>query len=104
MAVCLMLMLAKKANRLAGRVSAEALAEIGYPYKPFDRRFTPNSNYPRVPGIRMLQDTTVGIIGLGEIGREIARRANAFDMRVLYNQRTRLPSTENSSSTCNSRR
>ena len=96
MAICLMLMLAKKANRLAGRVSADALAEIGYPYKPFDRRFTPNSNYPRVPGIRMLQGSTIGIIGLGEIGREIARRANAFDMRVLYNQRTRLPLVEES--------
>lgn len=30
-----------------------------------------------------LQDATLGLIGLGSIGREIARRAAALDMRVL---------------------
>jgi glyoxylate reductase len=33
---------------------------------------------------------TLGIIGLGRIGRATARRAQGFDMKVLYNQRTRL--------------
>ena len=32
---------------------------------------------------------TLGIVGLGQIGREIARRAQGFDMRVLYYSRTR---------------
>lgn len=32
---------------------------------------------------------TVGIIGLGHIGRQIAKRAEAFDMTVLYHQRHR---------------
>ena len=44
----------------------------------------------------MLQGTTIGIVGLGEIGREIARRAAAFEMRVLYSQRTRLEVSEES--------
>jgi glyoxylate reductase len=34
---------------------------------------------------------TLGIIGLGRIGRAVARRALGFRMRVLYNTRTRVP-------------
>ena len=34
---------------------------------------------------------TLGIIGCGEIGRAVARRALGFNMRVLYYQRNRLP-------------
>lgn len=38
---------------------------------------------------------TLGIIGLGQIGRAVARRAfHGFGMRVLYHSRTRLDPTE----------
>jgi glyoxylate reductase len=33
---------------------------------------------------------TLGIVGLGGVGRAVARRARAFDMRVLYAKRERL--------------
>ena len=91
LAITLMLMLSRRVNELAGRISVEALAELGYHYQPYDRRHTPNSNWGRVPGLKTLYGTTVGVIGLGEIGREFALRAAAFGMRILYTQRQRAP-------------
>ena len=37
---------------------------------------------------------TVGIIGLGRIGTEVAKRARGFDMRILYTSRTRKREAE----------
>lgn len=37
---------------------------------------------------------TLGIVGLGRIGRGVARRARGFGMQVLYTQRTRLAEEE----------
>jgi len=34
---------------------------------------------------------TLGVVGLGRIGRAMARRARGFGMQVLYTQRNRLP-------------
>jgi phosphoglycerate dehydrogenase-like enzyme len=93
-AFALMLTLARRLHRLTGLISTEQLAAVGHPYRPFDRRHVPNGNWGRIPGTRSLHDSTIGIIGLGEIGREIALRAAAFGMKILYFQRTRLPETE----------
>ena len=46
--------------------------------------------------IRQIHDSTVGIIGFGEIGTELALRLRPFGCRVLYNRPDRLPeATEN---------
>lgn len=37
---------------------------------------------------------TLGIYGLGRIGQAVARRAQAFNMKVIYHNRTRLPEGE----------
>ncbi|HSR30352.1 MAG TPA: NAD(P)-dependent oxidoreductase [Anaerolineae bacterium] len=43
-------------------------------------------------GIRSLYGLTVGILGFGEIGAELARRLQGFGpARILYRKRTRLP-------------
>ena len=45
----------------------------------------------KLPHLFEVYGTTLGIIGFGEIGTEIAKRARAFGMSVLYNKNTRLP-------------
>jgi phosphoglycerate dehydrogenase-like enzyme len=93
-AFALMLTLARRIHRLDGLNSIEQLSAAKLPYRPFDRRHVPGGNWGRIAGTRSLNGSTIGIIGLGEIGREIALRATAFGMNVLYFQRTRLPPDE----------
>lgn len=42
----------------------------------------------------LLTGKTVGIVGLGAIGRGVARRLSGFECTVLYHNRTRLPEAE----------
>ncbi len=37
---------------------------------------------------------SLGIVGLGRIGRAVARRARGFAMRILYTKRSRLPEAD----------
>lgn len=41
-----------------------------------------------------LSGTTLGILGMGRIGRAIARRASGFAMQVIYHNRTQLTSAD----------
>ena len=93
-AFALILTLARRIHCINGLNSIEQLSAASFPYKPFDRRHVPGGNWGRIAGTRSLNGSTIGIIGLGEIGREIALRAAAFGMNILYFQRTRLPSSE----------
>lgn len=38
--------------------------------------------------------STLGIVGLGRIGKQVAKRGRAFDMRILYHNRRRDPIAE----------
>jgi D-3-phosphoglycerate dehydrogenase len=42
----------------------------------------------------MVSGKTVGIVGLGAIGRGVAKRLRGFDCTILYHNRTRLPASE----------
>ena len=93
-AMALMLALAKRVCALNGIVTEAALRQAGYDPTPFDRRYTGNSNFARIRGLRTLSGAVLGIVGMGEIGREIAARAAAFGMTVLYHQRHRINPVE----------
>ena len=93
-AIMMMLALGKQLPRLGGRVTAAGLEEIGYPPRPFAGVHTARNNWARVPGLRVLDGATLGLAGFGEIGREIALRAQPFGVRTLYYQRTPLNAAE----------
>lgn len=95
-ALMMMLALTKKLHRLQSLISVAQLQAAGFNPKPFDTRYTPNSGWPRVAGMSILYGTTLGIIGFGEIARELALRAHAFGMRVVCMQRTPLTEAEQS--------
>lgn len=87
----LMLALARQLTRNANMISVEQLKNAGYEPTTYDRSHTPNGNWARIPGMVTLYQRQLGIVGLGEIGRELALRALALGMRIVYTQRTRLP-------------
>jgi phosphoglycerate dehydrogenase-like enzyme len=87
-AFALLMMLAKKTHVLNRRMTVQGLREAGFEPAMFDTRHAARSNWGRVSGLRTLAGSTLGIIGFGEIGRELAKRAAAFEMRVVYHQRT----------------
>lgn len=90
-AFSMMLAVAKRLCSLNGLIDQASLERAGYQPKLYDPTHCGKSNWGRVAGLGTLQGATFGAIGLGEIGREVASRARAFDMDVLYFQRNRLP-------------
>ncbi len=68
------------------------------------RRVVEGDRYARGPNFlhydpsymlgREVHDSTLGIVGLGRIGTQVARRARGFDMTVLYHNRHRRPEEE----------
>ena len=87
----LMLALAKKICEIGGRIDTASLEAIDYAPRLYDSRHCGRSNWGRIGGLGTLEGATLGAVGLGEIGRELARRASAFGMEVLYFQRRQLP-------------
>jgi len=52
-----------------------------------------HSNWLDIPrdSFSLVSGKTLGLVGLGDIAREVARRAHGFGMRILYTKRNRLP-------------
>jgi glyoxylate reductase len=68
------------------------------------RRLVEGDRYARGPDFlhydpsymigREVHGSTLGIIGMGRVGEQVARRARGFDMTVLYHNRRRRPAAE----------
>ncbi len=48
-------------------------------------------NWSRRVGVKSLWQRTVGIVGFGEVGAELARRLQGWGCTILYHKRRRLP-------------
>ncbi len=92
-ACALILALAKRIGEFNGVVEEAALRDAGFKVRPRQSRYIGYSNFAGITGLRTVLGETLGIVGFGEVGREVARRARAFEMEVLYFQRTRLAGT-----------
>jgi phosphoglycerate dehydrogenase-like enzyme len=89
-ALALIFSLARKLPETANLLSVEQLRAAGYSPTRYDRAHTPGGNWARISGLRTLFGQQLGIIGMGEIGRELALRAVPLGMRIAYTQRQRL--------------
>jgi glyoxylate reductase/D-3-phosphoglycerate dehydrogenase len=92
----LMLALARKIRETAGLVSVEQLQAAGYSPTQYDRAHTASANWARITGTRNLFGRQIGLVGFGEIGREMALRAAAFGLRIVYTRRRRLSTQDES--------
>lgn len=90
-AILLMLSVGRKLCETDGALDFAALEALGYQPRMFDADHVGGANWARVTGLKSLQGATLGALGLGEVGREVAIRAKAMGMEILYYQRTRLP-------------
>jgi glyoxylate reductase len=87
-------------------VVAEATADVGFALLlSAARRITETNRWVRAGSWEMafhpmywlgaeVHGATLGIVGLGQTGLEMAKRARGFDMKVIYYSRTRKPDLE----------
>lgn len=92
-AFALLMALAKRITPLAGMVEATALEAAGWRVRARSP-YIGYSNFAGITGLKALFGATLGMVGLGEVGREVARRAKAFEMETIYFQRRRLPDSD----------
>ncbi len=91
-AIALMMAVGRKICETEGALDFSSLRALGYKPALFDANHISGANWARIHGLKSLQGATLGALGLGEVGREVAPRARAMGMEVLYYQRNRLPS------------
>ncbi|MBI3044012.1 MAG: D-glycerate dehydrogenase [Betaproteobacteria bacterium] len=86
-ALALMLACARKVIPGHQAVAGAVYREMGLePIVTSQRNY--RGNWPGIRGVSELFQASAGIVGMGDIGMEIAKRCRAFGMNVCYYQRT----------------
>ena len=88
-AFALLMALAKRIRPLAGVVEAPNLEAAGWRIRPRSPH-AGYSNFAGITGLKTIFQATLGIVGFGEVGRELALYAKPFEMETIYYQRRRL--------------
>ena len=88
----LALMLACARQVILGHRAVSGAAYLDMGIEPVTTsQWRTGGNWMKMEGLSELFGKTAGIVGLGDIGIEVARRCRAFEMKVRYHQRTPHP-------------
>jgi D-3-phosphoglycerate dehydrogenase len=90
LAMTLILALSKQLIDAHHATASGAYRELGIEPKQTNQRVHA-FQWMRLPNLQEIRRKTLGIVGFGEIGTEVARRARAFEMNVIYYKRDPLP-------------
>jgi phosphoglycerate dehydrogenase-like enzyme len=90
LAMTLILALSKQLVAAHRTTATGAYRDLGLEPTPSSQRVHA-FQWMKLPHLQEVRGKTLGIIGFGEIGTEVAKRARAFDMEVLYYKREPLP-------------
>jgi D-3-phosphoglycerate dehydrogenase len=90
LAMTLILALSKQLVEAHRTTVTGAYRELGLEPTPSSQRVHA-FQWMKLPHLQEVRGKTLGLIGFGEIGTEVAKRARAFDMNVLYSKREPLP-------------
>ncbi len=92
LAMTLILALSKQLIEAHAATVNGAYRELGIEPKQTSQRVHA-FQWMRLPHLQEIRRKTLGIVGFGEIGTEVAKRARAFEMDVVYHKRESLPAS-----------
>jgi phosphoglycerate dehydrogenase-like enzyme len=90
LAMTLLLALSKQLVAAHRATATGAYRDLGLEPTPTSQRVHA-FQWMKLPHLQEVAGKTLGLVGFGEIGTEVAKRARAFDMNVLYTKREPLP-------------
>lgn len=90
LAMTLILALSKQLIEAHAQTVSGAYRDLGIEPKQTSQRVHA-FQWMRLRHLQEIRQKTLGIIGFGEIGTEVAKRARAFEMNVIYYKRDPLP-------------